>query len=312
MRAQTPSHVRTLLSSCRYLSEFDAINPDSEIKTQSKKASLSPETARITQKFPAAEGEDAANKHMVQMNWLLNEAPMSSKDQLALAVVDHLLLGTSAATLQKALTDSGLGSAVIGGGLSDELKQATFSVGLKGVPPEKVADVEALVVKVLEEVVKAGFDDSAVEASMNSIEFQLREFNTGSFPRGLSFMLGAMSGWIYDRDPLEPLRFEQPLAELKADLAAGKPVFTDMIQTLLLDNGHKSIIEMVPDSGLEQVQVAEEEERLAEIKAKMSDDDIERVIQDTARLKAAQAAHDSAEALATIPALTLDDLAKGE
>ena len=67
--------------------------------------------------FPAAEGEEAANKHMLQVNWLINDKPMSPKDKLALAVVDHLLLGTSSASLQKPLTDSGLGSAVIGGGL---------------------------------------------------------------------------------------------------------------------------------------------------------------------------------------------------
>ena len=41
---------------------------------------------------------------------------------------------------------------------------------------------------------------SQVEASLNTIEFQLREFNTGSFPRGLSFMLGAMSQWIYGEE----------------------------------------------------------------------------------------------------------------
>ena len=37
---------------------------------------------------------------------------------------------------RKALTDSGLGSEVIGGGLSDELSQATYAAGLKGVKPE--------------------------------------------------------------------------------------------------------------------------------------------------------------------------------
>jgi len=38
-----------------------------------------------------------------------------------------------------------------------------------------------------------GPDPSAVEASLNSIEFSLREFNTGSFPKGLSVMLSALN-----------------------------------------------------------------------------------------------------------------------
>ncbi len=44
---------------------------------------------------------------------------------------DYLLLGTSAAPLRKALNDSHLGAALVGGGMDDELKQPIFSVGLK-------------------------------------------------------------------------------------------------------------------------------------------------------------------------------------
>ena len=50
-----------------------------------------------------------------------------------------------------------------------------------------------------------GFPADQVEASMNTVEFRLREFNTGGFPRGLSFMLGAMSEWLFDRDAIDAL-----------------------------------------------------------------------------------------------------------
>eukprot|EP00616_Rhizochromulina_sp_CCMP1243_P000175 CAMPEP_0118974666 /NCGR_PEP_ID=MMETSP1173-20130426/12764_1 /TAXON_ID=1034831 /ORGANISM="Rhizochromulina marina cf, Strain CCMP1243" /LENGTH=1033 /DNA_ID=CAMNT_0006924443 /DNA_START=71 /DNA_END=3172 /DNA_ORIENTATION=+ len=288
-----------------YLSEFDAISPDSKIGLQERRKLQS----RVVEKFPAAEGEQA-EEHMVQVNWLLNEEPFTPKEQLALSVLDHLLLGTSSSTLRKALTESGLGSAVIGGGLSDELSQATFSVGLKGVRAEDVSAVERLVAETLEKIEAEGVEESAVEASLNSMEFQLREFNTGSFPRGLSFMLGAMSAWIYDRDPLAALRFEEPLRELKEDLAAGKPVFTDMIRKLLLENEHRVTVEMVPDTELEKEQVAEEEARLAAIKGDMSAGDIDQIIDQTKKLQEVQAAHDSAEDLATIPALSIADLPK--
>lgn len=42
-------------------------------------------------------------------------------------------------------------------------------------------------------MITLGPDPSAVEASLNSIEFSLREFNTGSFPKGLSVMLSALN-----------------------------------------------------------------------------------------------------------------------
>jgi hypothetical protein len=48
-----------------------------------------------------------------------------------------------AAPLRKALNDSGLGEAIIGGGLGDELRQPVFSLGLKGVKPEDAEKARA-------------------------------------------------------------------------------------------------------------------------------------------------------------------------
>lgn len=60
----------------------------------------------------------------------------------------------------------------------------------------------------LEELAVSGFSASAIEAAVNTIEFSLRENNTGSFPRGLSLMLRAVGAWIYDRDPFQPIQWE--------------------------------------------------------------------------------------------------------
>jgi Zn-dependent M16 (insulinase) family peptidase len=79
---------------------------------------------------------------------------------------------------------------VTGGGLSDELLQATYSVGMKGVNPTDTIKVEELIQKTLSELAVTGFEDEAIKAAMNTFEFKLREFNTGSFPKGLSVMLG--------------------------------------------------------------------------------------------------------------------------
>ena len=65
---------------------------------------------------------------------------------------------------------------------------------------------------------------------MNSAEFALRENNTGSFPRGMALMFRTMRTWLHGGDPLEPLTFEAPLAAIKADLAAGEPVFETLIR----------------------------------------------------------------------------------
>ena len=79
----------------------------------------------------------------------------------------------------------------------------------QGVKEEDAAKVEALVLETLEQLEREGFTQSAVEAAVNTIEFSLRENNTGRFPRGLSLMLRSMSAWIYDRDPFQPLKVRE-------------------------------------------------------------------------------------------------------
>ena len=157
-----------------------------------------------------------------------------------------------------------------------------------------------------------GFPADQVEASMNTVEFRLREFNTGGFPRGLSFMLGAMSEWLFDRDAIDALRFEAPLAELKAELASGKPVFEDLITSLLLENTHRVTVEMRPDAALEEEQAAAERAQLSAAADGMTADELAAVATATAALKAAQAAEDTPEAVATIPMVTMDDLDRVE
>ena len=87
-------------------------------------------------------------------------------------MLDDLLLGTSSAALRKILTESQLGESVAGGGLSDELIQSTFGVGLKGVAAENVKKVEELVLSSLESIAKTGFEEDAIRASINTIEFK--------------------------------------------------------------------------------------------------------------------------------------------
>ena len=96
---------------------------------------------------------------------------------------------------------------------------------LQGVREEDAGQVEALITAELTRLGQEGFSASAIEAAVNTIEFSLRENNTGRFPRGLSLMLRAMASWVYDRDPFQPMRWQEDLERFKARLAAGEDVF---------------------------------------------------------------------------------------
>ena len=65
-------------------------------------------------------------------------------------------------------------------------------------------------------------------------------------------MLGAMTKWLYDGSPTDALKFEKPLAELKNSIASsGSKVFQEMIKEMLVENKHRTTVEMVPSRTLE-------------------------------------------------------------
>ena len=154
-----------------YLREFQE-TPESRIKSQIQwQPKKFTEPVKLQEPYPA--GADQPETHMLNVNWLINDKPLSSFEELTLTILDHLLMGTTQSILRKTLMESGLGESVTGGGLSDELLQATYSVGLKGIKPENVQQVEKLILDTIDKVVAQGFTDEDIASSMNTIEFQV-------------------------------------------------------------------------------------------------------------------------------------------
>eukprot|EP00887_Chlorella_sp_A99_P003900 scaffold11.g3900.t1 len=302
----------------RFLSDFGPAPVDSAVRPQP----LFAEPRRVVERYAAGEGADDGGepKAFVSLNWVLSEEHLDLETELALSFLNHLLLGTPAAPLRKALNDSGLGESLIGGGLEDELRQPIFSVGLKGVKEEDADKVEALIWEELGRLEREGFSASAVEAAVNTIEFSLRENNTGSLPRGLTLMLRSMAAWIYDRDPVQPMRWQDDLEKFKGRLAAGEDVFGPLIRKYLLDNTHRVTVELRPDVQLAQEIEATEAARLKDAQARgagaawpgfcerMGPGELEAVAAATKELKERQETPDPPEAVACIPSLQLSDI----
>jgi len=286
-----------------YLEGYSRLDVDSHIPLQAP----FDDTRRVS--IPYAAGEDELTKYYVSVNWGMVEQT-DPELVLGLGILDHILVGTSASPLRKALIDSGYGEDLVGGGLNPYLRQLAFSTGLRGVKREDVSRVEELVHETLAELVRTGIDPNMIAAAMNTVEFHLRENNTGSFPRGLLLMLRAMSTWLYDGDPFLPLMYEEPLQAVKDHLAAGQSYFESLIETYFLQNPHRSVVILEPDPDLNRREAQEEADRLKAIQASLSSEELETIIAQAEKLKTIQESPDSPEALARIPVLTLEDLDK--
>ena len=246
-------------------------------------------------------------KAYTALNWMLYEHGDLLLSMQAL-VLFHILTGTPASPLRKALIESGLGEDIAGFGFYEEMRQTAFSIGLKGVKPNNVTKVEELIFSTLERLARDGIDPDTIAASLNTIEFALRERNTGSFPRGLAIMLDALNEWLYDLDPIAALAFAEPLEQTKKAVKENPRLFSELIDSLILKNRHRTTVRFLPSSSSNHEREDAEKAMLALARASLDDEALKK-IEDTAKtLKELQDKPDSPEALATIPVLSLDDI----
>lgn len=263
------------------------------------------DTPRLIE-VPYAAGEDE-DRALFTVSWLLCETADVTA-ALTLEMLEHILEGLPGSPLRKALIESGLGEDMTGVGLETDLRQMYYSVGLKGLEPGDVAEAEMLIHETLAALAEDGIAPEAVEAAVNSVEFDLRENNSGRFPRGLSAMVQSLATWLYDGDPLAPLAWEAPLADIKGRLTKGEKVFEDALRRYFLNNEHRATVVLLPDRTLGQRREDAEKAKLERIQAACSPEERAHLVAETRRLQEAQEKPDSPEALATIPGLALKDL----
>lgn len=287
----------------RYLDEYEALDVPSLIPLQPR----IPRPRRIERSYAAGSDEGANATGMVTVNWLLPETS-DSEINMALHVLGHALLGMPGSPLRKALIDSGLGEDITGVGLEDELRQMYFSVGLKGVDVADADAVEAIVVDTLSRLVREGIDSRTIDASLNTVEFRLRENNTGSYPRGLVVMLRSLTTWLYDHDPLVLLKYETLLSRVASAFKTTPTYFEHLIDTWFLKNRHRTTVVLKPDGQLRAQLEEDERATLARVRQSLDDRQLQAIMDNTRRLKELQEAADPPELLATIPVLRLRDL----
>ncbi len=286
-----------------YLRDFEAIQVDSTIPL------MLPfdRPRRAERPFMVGEQGHGAPRGMVTVNWVLTETT-EVETNFSLQILEYILLGMPGSPLRKALIDSGLGEDLAGEGLGAELRQIYFSTGLKGIEVQKASEVEALILETLGSLKEKGIDPMTVEAALNTVEFRLRENNTGQFPRGLVLMLRSLSTWLYESDPLALLAFEGPLGEVKSRAREGRGFFEQMIDRFFLKNPHRTTLLFRPDPGLGEREERAEKARLHNVRAAMAEEELNRIAEDTKALRRIQETPDPPEALATIPRLRLSDL----
>jgi Zn-dependent M16 (insulinase) family peptidase len=284
-----------------YLADFEPLEVDSSIGLQRPFEG----PIRLTRHYLG--GRDGGRSAMVTVNWALPDT-LEAERNFSLRILEHCLLGMPGSPLRKALIDSGLGEDIAGEGLGTEIRQPYFSTGLKGVEADRDQAVEELILSTLHRLGKEGPDQGIIEAAFNTLEFKLRENNTGSLPRGLVLMLRALTTWLYGHDPLALIAFERPLSAVKAAYDKNTAVFQELIMADLVENKHRSTLVLLPDPGLLEKEEAREKSVIERLLKEKSREDVTALVRETKALRQMQETPDPPEALAAIPCLGLSDL----
>ncbi len=284
-----------------YLSAFDAIDVDSEILRQ--KPFEAP--VRAAKVYPVSGEDDAESGSYLSWNMVCGDV-LNVRDVQAMSLLETYLLGSAAAPVKKALQEAGIGTDVLGG-YDHGLLQPYFSIIAKGARADQEEKFLQLVRSVLEKIVAEGADHEALHAMIRTAQFARREADFAQFPKGLMYGLDLMDSWLYDKnEPFLYMHVLKAYEELDASIDEG--AIERLIQKMLLDNPHSSILRMDPEPGLETKREAALAERLAAQKASLSEAEIQKLAEDTAHLAAYQSEESTPEELATLPKLSRGDI----
>ncbi len=257
----------------------------------------------IEESYSVMPGAPVEDQTYLALNFVIgqntDEALVMSLDALS-----DVLVNQESAPVRLALQEAGIGKDVAA--MVNPLHQNVFIILVMNANPEDKDAFRKTVMDTLQKVSEEGLDKEAIEGTLNRMEFRLREGNTSQ--KGLSYLMQMRSGWMFAGDPFQGLEYEKTLAEVKKALDA--PVLEDLVRTGMINNPYGLLMVMKPEPGLEQQRMKQQAAALAEYKAGLSEEKINELVETTKELIEYQQREDSAEALASIPMLELEDIGK--
>ena len=286
-----------------YLSRFETLTVNSQVELQKPFDKMQV----VRKKYPIGEEESATENTYLSLNFSIGDC-LDKELYVAFQILDYALCSAPGAPLKETLIRKGIGKDVYSV-YENGIRQPYFSVISKRAKKEQQEEFLTVIEEVLTKLAEEGIGERALMAGLNYYEFKYREADFGSYPKGLMYGLQVLDSWLYDDSkPFLHIEANETFAALKKKIGTG--YFEGLIKRLLLENTHRSMVLLEPEPGLTARRDQEQREELAQVKARMTKEQLCEIIRATKALEAWQEEEDSPEALATIPLLTREDMKK--
>ncbi|MFT5976354.1 MAG: Zn-dependent M16 (insulinase) family peptidase [Gammaproteobacteria bacterium] len=282
------------------LSRFEKLDINVEVPKETRY--LAPISVQESYAFNEEGSKD--DKNHVVMGWLWGQST-NLQDMLQGQLLSSVLLDNSSSPLQHALETTSLANSPSPlCGLEDSMRELTFVCGVEGVRVGDVADIEKMIIDTLQAVADNGVPQQQIESVLHQLELQQREVGGDGFPFGLQLIMTAMGSATHRGDPIGVLNLDPVLEQLHQDIK--DPNFIkDLARKLLIDNPHRVTLTLTPDTKLAERRDAAEATKLAAIKAGLSEQQKQDIINQTNALSKRQLQKDDESIL---PKVGLEDV----
>lgn len=287
-----------------YLSKFEKVDFDTEVKKQKPFSALREKTIL----YPISQEEKPEHKSKITYAFAFDN--ITDEEKMACCILDDMLINDPGAPLKKALLDAKVGSSVELQSDSS-LVQGFDALVIQDTDPEKKDQILKVFQETIKDILKAGLDKESIVSHLNNTEFKVREGKFAYYPRGLSYILSSFETWLYDdNDATGNLKILPIISQLRKDLDKG--IFERVLEKFYLNNKFACLVTLVPDKNVQQAKEEATKKKLADYKKTLSPKQIDELIKRSEDLRAYQAAPSTKEEIDSLPKLSQEDLKKSQ
>jgi len=245
--------------------------------------------------------EDTSDKSQMMMGRVICDWN-DREQQLAAYALGDYLTGSNDSPLKKALLESGLAQD-ISMSIDDGIAQPIVYLHIRNTSYDKHEEINSVVIETARKLIADGLDRSSLEASLNRVEFQLRQ---GQEPMGLERAINALSSWLYGGDPLMYLTQDEVFCSLRKKLSGD--YFEQILSEFLVERNSTATVWCLPSATLGEERRKAERERIDAVASAWSDDDRAQIMALNSALGQWQQTPDSKENVDKLPVLSLSDV----
>jgi len=253
-----------------YLSKFDR----KEIKVDYKK--IAPFSEKVEKSFKFAVSADSDTEKEAQISYAFAMTDVSDEDILGLSILASVL-NQETSPLKQAFSKKQIGNSMY---VSMDIGtiQPVLTFTATGADESKAGEFRKLVDECISDILKNGYDKELIDAT---ISFMLLSYSNiteqSNLGVNLSTILSSMWANFDDLDYFNNLI--KHIRNISNKVNAG--YFEKLTEKYIKNNNHAALVTTVPEAGLAEKQAEQQQKYLADLKASMSAQDIEKIVNDT-------------------------------